>query len=470
MESQQHSRQTFLDFVEQTRLGADAKSTTAYALDSVLPILRDGHLPSAGTLSLWAATMLIAGKKPSTVRRYLAAIRTIHEQWSRNNTDGDASDIFSSLDSTLKDTVQAATEPARRNAALLPALLSRSNSAPEWPTVAIFLYLLYTPYASLADVANLTFSQFDSTTAVCPQVADIIATMSRANGRRYIFPLGQGKTRPAEISRRLTAELCDLLTARGMRFPEGFSRQSVTALWIAAAIAAGIPLAHIRATITGALPADYAPLALVTPAADDNTEKLRAEVISRVADSICSHRRSWFAMKLRRGTTHDEIRAAIDANPTLAAAVTIYSPMRTTVERNDHKRIIRQEPYLPDIIFFNTRQDYVRPLFAAIGHLAWCFRTTPTGPYATIPAAQMATFQRCIGTFTDDILQTVAPAPAAQLSAGRRVRITGGIMAGYEGTIVDIDQDHRLFTLTLGTATIATWTATVENIFIESKE
>lgn len=85
-------------------------------------------------------------------------------------------------------------------------------------------------------------------------------------------------------------------------------------------------------------------------------------------------------MKLRRGTTHDEIRAAIDANPTLAAAVTIYSPMRTTVERNDHKRIIRQEPYLPDIIFFNTRQDYVRPLFAAIGHLAWCFRTTPTGP------------------------------------------------------------------------------------------
>lgn len=457
MENHQHSTSTFRQTVEQKLGATPPRTTAAYALQSLLDTINaqkrdtiDGH-----TLRMWTASMLIDGKKPATVSRYLGTARALYRAHS---TQPEAVENITTLLDNIADTAGTATE-ARANLAIARTLTGRNRRSDEWPTLAAFLRLLYLPDTPLAHIAAVTTAD---TPHWCPQVADIDSSLSTANGRKYLYPLGQGKVRPGAIERTLTNAMLQQLAAAGMRFTGGFSRASITAIWVAAALDAGISLPDIRALV-GTVPPAFAPLSLVEAATID--EQQRREIICRVADTICSHTNRWYALRLRKSANIEQLRKAILANP----AITLYYPTRTEVRKEGHRRITEQVPYLPGIAFFATRPHNVRTLMARIGNLAWCFRTTasPASPYAPIATAQMAAFQRYIGQFTPDI--QVELVDTATLTPGRLVRITGGIMAGYEGRIVDIDtaSGRRMFFLSIADRTAARWTATVEDIFIE---
>ena len=83
----------------------------------------------------------------------------------------------------------------------------------------------------------------------------------------------------------------------------------------------------------------------------------------------------------------------------------------------------------------------------------------------------MERFQRFVGKFTDDV--EISLSGKEELGIGRRVRITGGLMEGYEGEIYDIEESkdsttgRRMFQLNLSSDQALRWTVSIEDIYIE---
>lgn len=442
--------------VEQTLSEAPARSITRYALQSLTEMMRRRHAPACDEtlLRLWVTEMLLDGKKESTVRRYLSKARAVY---TLHDPESDAA--FASVQTAFGPAECSVSAEAAENLKLTARVVARLERDSDSQDAAIFMYLLYNPTVTTDDAAGLTFGNAPD---YCAQTTELVKRFDSSHGRKYVFALGQGKVRPGEISRRVACAIRQTAAAAGMRTSENFTRENITAIWIAAALQCGIEPAEIYGTV-GSLPREYAALSIAGKSEPDSDR--RKEIICRVAEAINSHAQRWFVMRLRKGVQLDDIRARIDArNP-----LTFYYPTRTEIRKEGHRRIVADVPYLPATVFFRTRRDRVRPLMAKIGELAWCFKSGSgtDSEYAAVPDRQMTAFQRYIGNFTPDIrLELVSGGQV--LECGRRVRVTGGIMEGYEGTILDVEGQpgRRIFTLALTDAQQARWTAHVDDIYL----
>lgn len=469
LDNQPDSSGSFFENVGKIHSEAAPQSLTAYATASLLEAVRKYRLRSADTssLKLWIASMLLDGMKAATCRRYAGKIHALYLQYRGADNAGD--DPFQQVQHAFTDAYQSDSRQARRNLEVVKRLFGKSEASDEWQTISIFLYLLYDVEASLSDVAKLTF---DNAPAFCPQIDEIIKSQSSANGRKYVFSLNQSHARMPGIVHGLADSLAGTMTAVGMRLGHGFSREEVSSMWIAAAIRAGIDLRHIRA-IVPAIPAAYSALALIDKA--EITEGMRQAIICRVADGINDSTPRWFVMKMRRGVRPGDIRSRIDATmPGRMDITRLYYPTRTVTRMEGKKRIREEVPYLPDMLFFRTPYDKVRSLFANIGDLAWCYRTTdrPDSPYSVIPHAEMMIFQRSLGLLTPDVRLELSAGQSRTLGVGRHVSITGGMMKGYTGIIRDIDETSgtRLLSLSITNSLSLNWTARIEDIFIQPVE
>lgn len=452
----------FTDTVEQTLASAPPRSITSYALQSFAGLMRrqGAERPDEALLRLWVTEMLLGGKKGSTVRRYLGKVRAVYGQFC---PDGDGA--FANVSAALESAGVSCAPEAAENL----KLTARVSAAAEEPGcdcgALLFMYLLYDPTATVADAAALTFG---SVPDFCPQIADTVSRCDSSHGRKYVFALGQGKVRRGEVIRRATEALRRAAENAGMRVKGGFTRESVTAIWVAAALQTGINAADINAAVE-TLPHEYAFLAIAGKSGLSRRE--REALICRVADAINSRAQRWFVMRLRRGVGLDEVRGRVDMRlrGDSRASLTFYYPTRAEIRKEGRRRIVTDVPYLPATVFFRTRRDRVRSLMAEIGDLAWCFRSAGDAgsDYAIIPDRQMAEFQRYVGNFTPDIRLELVCGDAG-LGRGRRVRVTGGIMEGYEGTILDVEGQpgQRVFTLALTGGQQARWTAHVDDIYL----
>lgn len=463
MEIQQDTKISFEKFAEQILSEEPQKSLAAYAVQSILEVMHKEGMEdiNENLLRLWIATMVICGKKVSTAKRYFGKVHTLYNEGVGETDD----DIFAAILPVFNGLQETNIKEADANLGLVKRLLSKNEHSKDWQTACIFFYLLYNPAVRLADAVSLTFADAPR---FCPQIDDIINSFDSSHGRKYVFDLKQGKSRPHEIDHKLTKDLQSLLTATGMRFENGFSRLSITSLWIAAALQCGLSLQDIRTCIS-TVPSEYSVLSIVEKSNLDDYDKER--IICTVADAINNYATRWFVMKLRQGVSVDDIKESIDEKlPGRLNSMTLFYPTRTEMRKEGRKRIEEEIPYLPNILFFKTQAHKVKSLFANIGDLAWCYKTSNSSDssYAIIPNRQMSIFQQCIGSFTSDIKMDLVEAQP-QLEKGRKVRITGGIMAGYEGQILDVavDSDQRIFFLSITDDTRARWTVHVEEVFIQ---
>ncbi len=154
--------------------------------------------------------------------------------------------------------------------------------------------------------------------------------------------------------------------------------------------------------------------------------------------------------------------------------VTLYYPTREIVFKENKKIIKREVPYIPGLLFFRIGTNQIVPLMREIGDLAWCYkeRNSPGANYSVIPRVEMERFQRYVGKFTEDVEMELAS--NSSLGIGRRVRITGGMMEGYEGEIQDIEEStengcrRRLFQLNISSDQALRWTVSIEDVYIEA--
>lgn len=418
----------------------------------------------------WIALLLRNGSGYHTVRKYVSCVRGVFSNYMTSIGLEDTL-VIPDLKKICDEYSIEKEEIARRtrNLRLLKKIVRQrrfyNRDAETWN---IFLTLLYSCASSFTDVVGLRYDAISQDNYHLLDIADSCRTWAQ---RRYVFQLGQGKRRYTQIVREIVSRINVQLHSLGFDLGDEFSINTIRSLWIDAALEAGVNLFDIRATV-GVVGADNGYLLLVPEIVI--TSKRRSEILNKVAEHINPHCEHWHVMRLRNAVTPDDIRyRAVERVPSLLKRLTLYYPTREMVFKENKKIIKREMPYIPGLLFFKIGENNIAPLFREIGDLAWCYRERPSqdAPYSVIPRSEMERFQRFVGKFTEDV--EISLSGKEELGIGRRVRITGGLMEGYEGEIYDIEESkdsttgRRMFQLNLSSDQALRWTVSIEDIYIE---
>ncbi len=441
---------SFIDYVESRDLEHLPEMLATRSIPSLMHTIRQHGITdfSKKTVKLWTVDMLIEGLKGSTVKRYSGALHTLYKEWAAGNKEADT-DAFSislanfdteSSGKKLKE-VEENLEAASR--LTKQAAKQESNS---YIYIKSFQYLLFNPFATLRDIVNMKFSDIRPDSL---HLEDIVTSMKDAPQAKYVFPLKQGKRREPAIVKDLLIELHATARRAGLKFGTSFSRDSITSMWIAAAIKEDIPYEEIRGMIE-TLPDAYSFLSLIEPV--EVSEKRKKEILNIVAYAITNKNPGWYVLRMRSGVTPEKIKERLkEKESPLERQIQYYYPTRT-VKKIEKKKVVSVEtPVIPGLLFVRLPHDMVGPLMGIIGDLAWCYRTSanPSSPYSVIPQAEMKIFQRCVGAFTADVeMDIVAELPA--LSIGDEVMIEDGShLDGQVATITKVRNVDGTLTYTL---------------------
>lgn len=436
---------TFPDFVssrlkDTPRASIDFKSMTSF-LHSARNL---GAEAIENNVNAWVTDMIDNGLSVSSRRRYLGKLKAVYSAWSGNRQ------IPEAFATPLRDLdADAATSEARVMAERLGAIFdivvedARSN-----PHVALFLYMLLN---ATADIASAIMLRNDEYIPVHPVLDDILLNRPAHHRRRYIFNLEQSRKREPQLVREALAAISLYLRSRGIRFPS--SAPAILSIWCAKARSAGLSSRHLKATL-GIVPPGFEYLDHVI-APPLSIYEIR-DTKNRVAEAFAPSGRRWYAVRFKRSSSVTAIRALLEQTFTaLFSPDTIFYPLSETAKRVGRKMVTVTAPILPGILFINVPPMLIGRIDTALkaDHLGYVLRTSahPLSPCSIIDTADMLNFQRMIGIFTPDIKIELTTLPP--MGVGRRVRITGGIMAGYTGIIHDIkdNDDNRLLYITLTT-------------------
>lgn len=414
---------------------------------------------------MWIVEMSLKDLKTPTRKKYFNRIHTIWRGWK----SAPCENPFEATRDAIDCDFTCSNEEANVNLDLLHKLINRPNDAVGQEYVNLFLYLFYNPTATMSDAINMAF---DDTTLDCPQIDNIVESQKAQTKRvKNVFGLGQGRKREPQIISETLQELQAIGNLVGMRFSGEFSRESITALWIAAALKAGVSVADIR-SIINSVPSEYSSLRLVPVV--PLSEQQKTAIIRKVADSIDNTPKQWFVMRMRKGQTLDSVKKEIEEKTAgILSEMTFYYPTYKVVKMSPKGKPIKKDiPYLPSILFFRVNRDKVAFLMHRIGKVAWCYKyvISTESEYCTISRNEMRKFQNHIGQFTPDIRMELISRDEPY-EEGTEVKICGGTkMPGHIGIITSVKNEDgtRTYTLTLSDKDYAKWTVRdIEEVFIE---
>lgn len=457
---------SFFQYVVNPDFEDSASPLTGQAVRSFLRSMRrHGHEEvSNEALGIWIVDMTLEDYRLSTRKRYFSRLAAIYQEWRQSPGDNP----FADMEEAAGYDYESGFREASANLAVVDRLVAKDRRCEDREVIDVFLFLLYNVGASVDDVISL---KFGDPIPDNPQTYDLVdAIREEAGIRRYVFGLDRGNKRVTQIRRELIGALHAMLARNGMRFADGFSRDSVTAMWMASAIRSGLPFAEIRSMVAR-IPAGYDSFRLIKPG--ETTERQRAKALNRVANSINSNATMWFVMKMRFGQTPDSIRRTLaeDMKETYGGML-FYYPTRKVKRISRGKTVTKEIPYLPSILFFKVRREKVPAIAHRIGDMAWCYKVsnTPGSPYCTISHEVMKNFQRHIGQFSADIRMELVSRDNP-LKVGSEVMISGGgRMEGHIGQIQSLRNADgtRTYTLTLSEGEYAKWTVNdIDEVFIK---
>lgn len=455
---------SFYQFVENRikNYPADRLLSNAWkSLNNYSPEVSSENELTSDILLKWIIGMKASGSNPSTYRRYLGKLHTLFKEWRVAGSR----DPFNEIKTLLEKKDNAENSNLLKNLHTLLKVIKQFGGANGSQLFNILLYLLINIDATLEDIIAMQFSDEQPDIS---QLQDVVDRMQSTGARKkYVFGLNQGKERVPAIAIKLNVELLSLLKGYGIinnyNFIENKTHTAIEiihALWIAAALEVGVSAEEI-ANIFLNLPEQYKYLQLLPK--HELPEERKLAIMHRVADYINDKTTRWFVMHLRTGNSPEDIKEGIKnkINP-LLKEIQFYYPTHTVVTYDKKRRKIRkEEPYLPRLLFFRMRRDKVGRLFSKIGDLAWCYRFTsdPSSPYCVISNKEMKRFQYHIGNFTPDIqIQLIERKDA--IEKGTEVKISGGgKMEGYVGVITDVRNADgtRTYSLRLSDNAFATW-------------
>lgn len=155
--------------------------------------------------------------------------------------------------------------------------------------------------------------------------------------------------------------------------------------------------------------------------------------------------KQWFAMRdLKRAN------ALMPAYKQLReAGMEVFTPMTTRFVVRDGKHIRKEVPVMRDLLFVNESRANLDPIVAKTPTLQYRFRRGgKQGEAIVVPAEDMARF---IGVVqAADTPKFYSAEEVTPLMCGRRIRMVGGTLDGYEGilqTVRGSKTKHLIITL-----------------------
>lgn len=389
----------------------------------------------------WVAALFRAGHTAATVKRYLQSLRSVYDTVSPS-TGAPAPAAFADI-LTRIDPVEDTSADSREEAAVTGcdmarrlALHTRRLTEAQSLCLDAFLYMVYRrgmTVESLLDERRPA-SGVPSPADIPPQALALSDRHRRPRSRRAFSFAAESAAQPdpATLLRKMESVIADVL---GSRAP-AITPDTALSMWIDAALDAGIAIEAVRACIDR-IPTTHTWLRFILPA--DITADEVADITVRVADHINPLRTAWYAMKLRAGVSPTAISRHLRASGSDTLVDEYFYPCREIARRTGKKLTFGSKPYIPDILFFKALGRNLPPLFAEIGHMAWCYRhvNASGSDYARIPDASMRRFQTAIGLFTPDLSPVVNA--SAGFAPGTPVRITAGPLEGLVGYVAKAD-------------------------------
>lgn len=120
----------------------------------------------------------------------------------------------------------------------------------------------------------------------------------------------------------------------------------------------------------------------------------------------------------------------------MAQSIKMFTPMRWVLVTHKGRKVCEQRPFMPDLLFAYDTYSALEQVVASVDTLQFRFlkgvRRTPM----VVPKEEMERFIRAVEASESPLFYM--PDEVTPQMLGRRIRIIGGPLDGYEGSLLTI--------------------------------
>lgn len=378
-------------------------------------------------LGQWVAHLLYNGYTLKTAAYYVKRLAALYAK-AVNDRQTTPTDAFAIIQARLNDpAVQHLDATADKETFhKLRNIVTADESATSIRRLAkdMLLFAIYNGGLTSSEIANYKKDDYHGDDQHIRAIVDRYAKPKNT----YLFPLDHS----TKTLRRLTTDVDILIRSVVDRYDLRMSAapgDTALDLWCMAAASCGIAAADIAAC-AGVRAGTNVLTAFVIPSeiSADTIDLHRRQVATALADNPLR----WYAMHLRRHVDIDMIRTRLSERH--IDLPDIYYPMEDIMRKVGHRKIFETRPVISWLLFFRQRVSELNNIFSHLDDLAWGYRRTRdiNAPYAVISPAEIAAYQRALGTFTADT--ALYDPDTTELHPGDRLIIVGGLFEGRTAT------------------------------------
>lgn len=170
--------------------------------------------------------------------------------------------------------------------------------------------------------------------------------------------------------------------------------------------------------------------------------------------------RQWFVMRdLKRGNAKQPAYKLLGE-----LKIRFFTPMVWKLRIRQGKRVRQQVPFMPDLLFVYDSRKVLDPLVEQIATLQCRFIKGGNRQPMTVRNADMERFIRAVDAMNNPCFYT--PEEINPDMLGKKVRIVGGLLDGYEGCLQKM-QGSRIKRLFVELPNLLTATVEVQPEFIQ---
>lgn len=170
--------------------------------------------------------------------------------------------------------------------------------------------------------------------------------------------------------------------------------------------------------------------------------------------------RQWFVMRdLKRGNAKQPAYKLLGE-----LKIRFFTPMVWKLRIRQGKRVRQQVPFMPDLLFVYDSRKVLDPLVEQIATLQYRFVKGGNHQPMTVRNADMERFIRAVDAMNNPCFYT--PEEINPDMIGKKVRIVGGLLDGYEGCLQKM-QGSRIKRLFVKLPNLLTATVEVQPEFIQ---
>jgi transcription antitermination factor NusG len=170
--------------------------------------------------------------------------------------------------------------------------------------------------------------------------------------------------------------------------------------------------------------------------------------------------RQWFVMRdLKRGNAKQPAYKLLGE-----LKIRFFTPMVWKLRIRQGKRVRQQVPFMPDLLFVYDSRKVLDPLVEQIATLQYRFVKGGNHQPMTVRNADMERFIRAVDAMNNPCFYTPEEINSDML--GKKVRIVGGLLDGYEGCLQKM-QGSRIKRLFVELPNLLTATVEVQPEFIQ---